>query len=366
MSAARRDNARWDLVWLSPLLFFLLLPSPGIAWQGHHLITALTLDSTDWLDRFSEIRVTPHAYPDPSLSPSYELLYLEPPANPEKANPEQFLSGKRDFIPDRARRAPPPGSQTSAKEILITYSDEPDWGLDKDLRLHFSQRLMGGSKGFRHAYYPPWSWHLPLPFASQGGAPERALHFYDLARVAFSQKDPYWGFRFLAHSLHYLQDMGQPFHSRQTSSELIFWLHPIRGTAQATSNLHHAFEDYVAYRLQSEMEGAFSDDYILAIQRAPKLAPGSLPSLIRATSRSSHHISKSLFRASRKLFGKRFLRLDPVSLSKEDLPVLASSPAKAEFDRTAKEALAISASATSAFLDLAYRDFLPCLQKQEN
>jgi len=369
LSGIRRNTVRWHLVLLCPLLFLsLFFSSPGIAWQGHHLITGLTLESTStgWLDNLPEIGISPDLYPDSTLSPAFELLYLDSHPEADQPNPEEFLSGDRKPIPRDASRVLVPGGQSSARQILIHYSDEPDWGMDNDLRLHFSQRLMGGSKGFRHAYYPRWKWHLPLPFAPQGGALERALHFYNLAKVAFSQKDPYWGFRFLARSLHYVQDIGQPFHTRQTSSDLISWLHPIQGTAQVTSNLHHAFEDYVAYRLQSEKEGGFSYDYMLAIQRAPILPADSLPELVKATSRSSYGLSKSLFRSSWKLFGRRFLRQHPVYLSKEDLPLLASSPAKAEFDRTAKESLAITASATKAFLELAYRDLLPYRQNQED
>lgn len=169
-------------------------------------------------------------------------------------------------------------------------------------------------------------------------------------------KDYYWGFRFLARSLHYIQDIGNPYHTRQTSLAFLSWPHPIRGTAQATSNFHQAFEAYVAYRLQGERNESLPPDYVLALRQAPRLPVSSISGLIRSCSRSSHRISPSLMQQSVQFFGEKFFGPDAVFLRRADLPALESSPAKAEIDRLAKDALAISASATKTFFDLAYQD----------
>lgn len=131
----------------------------------------------------------------------------------------------------------------SVLDILSTYSDEPDWGMDQEL---FSEdqypelwkkeySMMGGKAGlssqaFRHMYWRELYWKHPLQSfklplnkinSPLGEAPARAEMFMQLAKLAFSKKMDYWGWRFTANSLHYIEDVAQPFHSSQVPSKIL-------------------------------------------------------------------------------------------------------------------------------------------------
>lgn len=131
----------------------------------------------------------------------------------------------------------------SILDILSTYSDEPDWGMDQELfnedqypelwKKEYS--MMGGRSGlssqaFRHMYWRELYWKHPLQSfklplqkinSPTGEAPLRAEIFMKLAKLAFAKNMDYWGWRFTANSLHYIEDVAQPFHSSQVPSKLM-------------------------------------------------------------------------------------------------------------------------------------------------
>jgi hypothetical protein len=129
-------------------------------------------------------------------------------------------------------------SRVSVLSLLSTYSDEPDWGADENLfeddeypdlwtqdTPYVAVRRGTGSAGFRHMYFPgKFRWSEPIgsfqiPQRPVGEAPQRAELFLSLSHAFFQTNQPYWGYRFLAWTLHYLEDLYQPFHSRQTPSK---------------------------------------------------------------------------------------------------------------------------------------------------
>lgn len=126
-------------------------------------------------------------------------------------------------------------------EILSFHSTDPDDGRDKDLiirdaqgRPHYAFRdqfwfgsLQGGnSQAFRHLEKPPFSWRhrsstFGFPFRAVGEATNRAEIYYQTALLAFVLGEEYWGWRFLAGSFHYLQDLENPYHAAQITPELL-------------------------------------------------------------------------------------------------------------------------------------------------
>ena len=126
-------------------------------------------------------------------------------------------------------------------EILSFHSTDPDDGRDKDLiirdskgRPHYAFRdqfwfgsLQGGnSQAFRHLEKPPFSWKyrestFGFPFRAVGEATSRAEIYYQTALLAFALEEDYWGWRFLAGSFHYLQDLENPYHAAQITPELL-------------------------------------------------------------------------------------------------------------------------------------------------
>ncbi len=167
-------------------------------------------------------------------------------------------------------------------EILSSYATDPDEGRDEDLFLRdakgnpqpmfpdqkwFGELQGPNSKAFRHLEKPPFSLKHPVttfgfPLRKLGEATDRAEIYYQLSLLAFSLGEPYWGWRFLAGSFHYLQDLHQPYHAAQITpalaSEAVHaywdWGHRkdgsfrgfIRTAAHLVSNSHRFFESYMA------------------------------------------------------------------------------------------------------------------------
>lgn len=175
-------------------------------------------------------------------------------------------------------------------EILAGPSiDEPDEsGMDENLPDSVShagdRRWFGGftgplSKGFRHFYFAGWRPQQPiasfqLPAEEIGIAPERAALIGSRARAtlrAGPAMEP-WGYRLLAWSLHYLQDLTQPFHvSQDVSPALIPWRallawptiengqRFLQETDRVITNYHWALEGYVRERAKEGADSPWSD-----------------------------------------------------------------------------------------------------------
>ncbi|MEZ4751691.1 MAG: hypothetical protein R3B54_14015 [Bdellovibrionota bacterium] len=166
------------------------------------------------------------------------------------------------------------------KSILSMYSDEPDWGADQNLfesdqypelwtedTPYISQKTGLGSQGFRHMYFPgKLNWWEPIgsfqiPQHAIGEAPSRAQIYWDLAQAMKRAGADYWSYRFLAWSLHYVQDLFQPFHSRQTPSKsfiefkLKWWVIPsidVEATADQIAYYHLGYEAWVTHELERD------------------------------------------------------------------------------------------------------------------
>ncbi|MBO8126263.1 MAG: hypothetical protein H0Z38_03395 [Firmicutes bacterium] len=216
---------RFQLKSLGPvatLLLVVLLAPTVLAWDGHDVITYEALKDLKALTAYDSIEITPYSYGEYDQS-SY--------------NPDFMIEYKLGGF----------GERVSALEILATYASEPDWDLDTDLELDPKQALTGGSQGWRHQRYTLWGGLISL-----GEAPQRAQHFYDLALIAYEKGDLYWAFRFLARSIHYLQDLGQPLHALPLPVSDFIFRHRfnIKAADAVATNVHYSIEEYYDYHLR--------------------------------------------------------------------------------------------------------------------
>jgi len=135
--------------------------------------------------------------------------------------------------PHDASRAGPPGGmyvQTGqqegirAREVLCTFSDEPDWGMDQDLFSVAEYGYVPWPFGPKHGKSSQAPFHMAflhenllikalLPGLRRSFMGERILLFFALARLAMNSGFTYWGWRFGAWAMHYLQDLTQPYHA---------------------------------------------------------------------------------------------------------------------------------------------------------
>ncbi len=190
-----------------------------------------------------------------------------------------------------------PGRVVFVPSILSKYADEPDWGPDQELFAadqypelwtgdmpYISVKTGSGSGGFRHMFFPgKIDWSEPLssfqiPLRPIGEAPARAELYYKLSQDFFRRGQPYWGYRFLAWSLHLVEDLYQPFHVRQCPSKafmrwkLKWGVIPtldIPRTAAQIEYYHLAYEQWLTDKAFSELK-----EELLSSELSPKFPQG--------------------------------------------------------------------------------------------
>jgi hypothetical protein len=132
-----------------------------------------------------------------------------------------------------------------------------------------------------------------------GTAHLRALHFNQLADRAFSQKDFYWGMRFSARALHYIEDILSPFHTKPFPEW--FWplkLFRLRALYYITYNYHLNFERYAGFHLWHG-----SDVFMRCIESSRPYAIINLKRDLLRVSQKARYLSCGIFRELRKLWG---------------------------------------------------------------
>ena len=120
-------------------------------------------------------------------------------------------------------------------------------------------------------YFPGLKWSAPIstfqiPLRAVGLAPIRYDQIRNLSDRLFKEGKPFWGLRTLLWSIHFMQDLHQPFHTTQI---LDLRFIPIRTlfsglvarTTQSVANYHYAYEGLM---LEYVKEGT-SDPHLTAI-----------------------------------------------------------------------------------------------------
>jgi hypothetical protein len=205
------------------------LSRPALAWDRHQQLTRVALAGLAELD---------------AQAPA-ETLQSYLTATGIAATERDFLvHNKMSFVTTFGFYAgESAGAPVSLRRVIEEYADEPDWAMDQELFDQYPDLwqddylYMGGRNGpqtraFRHMYWPMGFLRAPTPPGKTpihdpkilGEAPERAELFFKMSQQAFKSGHPYWGARFLAWSLHYLQDLTMPFHAAQLpSTDMLRW-----------------------------------------------------------------------------------------------------------------------------------------------
>lgn len=174
--------------------------------------------------------------------------------------------------------------------VLITANDEPDYGFDlglfEDNNTDYGQLYGFGQQTFGNPnleyssqapfhmgfYYEPGIVFKFAPFLHKTFLNYRYNQYRALAEFAFQHNEPYWGYRFLGWSMHYLADATMPYHIRPLpgySTLRMLWINfksilgfkkAQRNAVQLISNRHTAIEDYLQQRMVSVFQSADFDD----------------------------------------------------------------------------------------------------------
>lgn len=112
------------------------------------------------------------------------------------------------------------GDAVSALSVIATATDEPALGLDTHI-WDDSASDWGRIYGLGPApdgNTAPLAAH-PAPSANRILVPLRVYQFSTLASLAFRTGHPYWGWRFAGISLHYVQNLTQPYYASLSPSD---------------------------------------------------------------------------------------------------------------------------------------------------
>lgn len=209
------------------ILVLLLCTQAVFAWDDHHLITRSALIENQKLQsKLVEVRSIENfiqeAFPGCNQDDFFEHV-LEGVGENYKVEYVQSVDEKLRFSDDLfqidteliyhpSQCQPDANCLESASHILSVYSDEPDWNIDRDVsRLKDTGLTKGvngtGSQLLRHFWFDPEMYY------NEGiETPYHAQRLLEVSLAAFASGHEYWGFRFLGHAIHYLQDLTQPFH----------------------------------------------------------------------------------------------------------------------------------------------------------
>ncbi|MBI3542788.1 MAG: hypothetical protein HY075_05875 [Deltaproteobacteria bacterium] len=247
-------------MWRTALLALVALGGgarPAIAWENHPTITRASLQA------YENWEPAPYEPIDKALSAIAQAGKAAPASVTAFCAQIEINCGKVkwDWQPPQSGTAAP-----TALDVLIFSSFEPDFGMDEDLDVNPDQKYMGGtrgpsSKGFRHMFYRAWTPFDPIttfhfPFHEMGVAPERAELFFRMARDLKTAGHVFWAYRVLGWGLHYVQDLGQPYHATQVASLKLMplkvlmalgWEAFVSETTRIVGNFHLVFERYCEY-----------------------------------------------------------------------------------------------------------------------
>jgi hypothetical protein len=191
------------------------------------------------------------------------------------------------------------GEMVHPFDVLITATDEPDFGFDLGLfedngtefgRLYgFGKQSFGNpnleysSQALFHMgfYHEAGILYKAGPFLRKTWLDYRIFLYMALAEFAFANDQPYWGWRFAGWGMHYAGDVSMPYHVKplpgvstcrmiRINTLAIMGMPRARNNAvQLVSNRHTVFEALQLELIQNAMEGSNSDHPILLALATP-------------------------------------------------------------------------------------------------
>jgi hypothetical protein len=270
----------------------------GLVERNHDKSVSIGVPPSDvrTVDQFLEVL---------KLKPDYSMPYVKV-VSPDAVSSE---------MPHDPSRLGPPGrsyvdteylERVSALDILTTFSDEPDWGMDQGLflieRYGYGTIPYGGESGLssQAPFHMAFLWENPLavkalPWLTLSFVEERVRVFLVLARLAFDHEVPYWGWRFNAWAIHYLQDLTQPYHALAFPLPLLSVLRRsmLQGGLRAVAeynmvrlrNHHSLFEAAAHFVLNDVVKKGIDHQWLVALAGLRDAHSGSVSSVMKGCSR---------------------------------------------------------------------------------
>jgi len=290
----------------------------AFSWNSHYFYTELAIKNNELINNFPEIEITPYTYEDidqDEYNPEFAIKYLEGEI----------------------------GEKVKASSILINYSDEPDWNLDTNLNLNKIQALTGGSQGYRHMYFSVFGGLLKA-----GDAPKRANHFFEMSKIAFGKGDNYWGFRFTARAIHYLEDISQPYHTYPAPLDVLFKkFFNVKKLTVLVTNAHYGYEDFNGYLFENKKEEFYN--------LLPEVKTVKMDDVVDSAIKLSKEARKDFtlsYRETMKLFPVLDNEQELLILEEQEIIRIANSSDSQELVNLMKKDLLLGLGYLDGFFDL--------------
>lgn len=263
---------------------------------------------------------------------------------------------------DPGRAGPPgvayvstqPGELISARRILSTFSDEPDWGMDQGLFLigayGYGPQPYGTLTGvssqapFHMAFFfepKPILWAMPS--LRRNFVEERIRVSFALADLAFARGVDYWGWRFTAWAMHYLQDLTQPYHARALPFSMLRLLkrliraRRITGLAERHGNLlrnrHMLFEAVVHWMLNDALKRGSHRELVKALIRGSDTRVQDVRSVMRRSAKVVSRLARRMNIELEKLMQEQRLDDPSYSLDQDRAYRIDTAVSRAAHDR---------------------------------
>jgi hypothetical protein len=279
---------------------------------AHDVLTYLCARSTGIGEE--QIRISPYSYKNANtlpLCPDYEIETREGGRPVVVSTDPQY--DESEYYSEYIEYRKPVNGNVALIQVLSLYSAEPDWGMDNGLKISPLQSLTGGSQGYRHLRYG-------LFFFRAGIVHKMALHYFGLAQTAFKRGDIYWGIRFSACAIHYIEDLLTPVHTKPFTEMYFFEkMFHAKDLYFITFNYHLNFERYVAYQLWRGHKR-----YTDTIEAARPLELTDLKKNLLAGSRKARKLFPVIFKECKRLWGDT-MKNGFVKISNEDIKRIRTS-----------------------------------------
>ena len=248
------------------------------------------------------------------INPNYRIPYVKV-VPLDRISPAVLHDPSRAGPPGGSYIETPPREEISALEILCAFSDEPDWGMDQDLflidRYGYGRSPYGGESG--QSSQAPF--HMAFLFESPlllGGLPqlrrsfleERVRIFFALGQLAFKHGVEYWGWRFTAWAMHYLQDLTQPYHARAFPFPILKILGRFLAAGDFTSfaeknenflrNRHMLFEAAVHFLLNDAVKRYSTHHFLPALADSGEADVATVKLVIKSSARIAANMATEI------------------------------------------------------------------------
>jgi hypothetical protein len=223
------------------------------------------------------------------------------------------------------------GERVYPFDVLVTASDEPDYGFDlglfEDNNTDYGKQYGFGVQPFGNPnleYSSQAPFHMGFyheagilykfgAFLKQTHLDYRIFLYKALSEFAFRQHQPYWGWRFMGWGMHYMGDVSMPYHMKPlpgVSTLRMMWINlksmmgmpkAQKNAVQLVSNRHTVLEEFQVQSMRKAyLEHNISFPLFQALENPLPDAPFSYDFLINVASQHSAGMAKTIDKALKK------------------------------------------------------------------